>query len=95
MALAKNFGLPDGKNYDSFDKFLEDFALRTAKVRVKMNNLNITGKRTTIRILRNLALANIQICNTNGRKRIPHKQILGATTVRQLMPQTMICHSNE
>ena len=87
MALAKNFGLPDGKNYDSFDKFLEDFALRTAKVRVKNEQSEYNGK--------TYDNTNIQICNTNGRKRIPHKQILGATTVRQLMSQTMICHSNE
>ena len=44
MALAKNFGLPDGKNYDSFDKFLEDFALRTAKVRVKNEQSEYNGK---------------------------------------------------
>lgn len=44
MALAKNFGLPDGKSYESFDKFLEDFALRTAKVRVKNEQSEYNGK---------------------------------------------------
>lgn len=44
MAMAKNFGLPDGKNYESFDAFLQDFALRTAKVRVKNEQSEYNGK---------------------------------------------------
>ena len=27
MSLAKSFGLPDGKEYQSFENFLEDFAM--------------------------------------------------------------------
>jgi len=44
MALAKAFGLPDGKDYRSFEDFLNDFATRVAKVRVKNEKSEYNGK---------------------------------------------------
>ncbi|MGL4697101.1 DUF669 domain-containing protein [Enterococcus larvae] len=44
MSLAKAFGLQDGKEYSSFDDFLGDFAMRTAKVRVKNETSEYNGK---------------------------------------------------
>lgn len=44
MALAKAFGLQDGKEYSSFDQFLQDFAMRPAKVRVKNETSEYNGK---------------------------------------------------
>ena len=44
MSLAKAFGLPDGKEYQSFENFLEDFAMRPAKVKVKNEHSEYNGK---------------------------------------------------
>lgn len=44
MALAKAFGLPDGKDYRSFEDFLNDFSTRVAKVRVKNEKSEYNGK---------------------------------------------------
>ncbi|MGX2944193.1 DUF669 domain-containing protein [Enterococcus alishanensis] len=44
MSLAKSFGLPDGKEYASFQDFLNDFAFRTAKVRVKNEQSEYNGQ---------------------------------------------------
>lgn len=44
MSLAKSFGLPDGKEYQSFENFLEDFAMRPAKVKVKNEQSEYNGK---------------------------------------------------
>lgn len=40
MGKAKALGIPEGKNYDSFEQFLNDFKGRTAKVRVKLEEYN-------------------------------------------------------
>lgn len=45
MALAKAFQLPDGKEYQSFDDFLNDFAMRVGKVRVKNEESEYNGKK--------------------------------------------------
>ncbi len=43
MSMAKAFGLQDGKEYTSFDQFLQDFAMRPAKVRVKNETSEYNG----------------------------------------------------
>lgn len=40
MGKAKALGIPEGKHYDSFEAFLNDFKGRTAKVRVKLEEYN-------------------------------------------------------
>lgn len=44
MNLAKMFQLPDGKEYPSFEDFLNDFHLKTAKIRVKNETSEYNGK---------------------------------------------------
>lgn len=44
MNLAKAFGLQDGKEYQSFDDFLNDFEMHTAKIIVKNEKSNYNGK---------------------------------------------------
>lgn len=40
MGKAKALGIPEGKHYDSFEAFLNDFKGRTAKIRVKLEEYN-------------------------------------------------------
>lgn len=40
MSKAKALGIPEGKHYDSFEAFLNDFKGRTAKVTVKLDEYN-------------------------------------------------------
>lgn len=44
MSLAKAFQLPDGKEYRTFDDFLNDFAMRVGKIRVKNEKSEYNGK---------------------------------------------------
>lgn len=63
MSLAKAFGLQDGKEYASFDQFLQDFAMRTAKVRVKNETSEYNGKtyeNTNIKKIEQTQFSNLQ-----------------------------------
>lgn len=44
MQAAKAFGLPDGKQYESFDDFLGDFVVKPARVTVKNETSEYNGK---------------------------------------------------
>lgn len=44
MAIAKSFGLQDGKEYQSFEQFLEDFNFKTGKVRIKNETSEYNNK---------------------------------------------------
>lgn len=45
MYLAKTFGLQDGKDYASFEDFLNDFSGKVAKVQVKNEESEYNGKK--------------------------------------------------
>lgn len=78
MALAKNFGLPDGKSYASFDDFLNDFAMRTAKVRVKNETSESNGKK-----YENL---NVKKLETSKFPELQHQFKSNNTTPQQSIP---------
>lgn len=68
MSLAKAFGLPDGKEYQSFENFLEDFAMRPAKVKAKNEQKEYNGKTHDNTNIKNSKPLSSQNSNINGRK---------------------------
>ena len=75
MYLAKTFGLQDGKDYASFEDFLNDFSGKVAKVQVKNEQSEYNGKtydNTNIKKFEASAFPQLQhVWKTNNKEEVP------------------------